>query len=173
MQAVDCFTGQYEDYQAIDALYHNLEHTLQGALCLARLLQGRHAAKAQPELTERMVQLGLAAILLHDTGYLKKKDDLSGTGAKYTAIHVGRSVDFAVDLLRKKHFSEADVQSVRNMILSTGASTAADQIPFQNEAEKITGCAVATADLLGQIAAEDYVDKLPGLYAEFAEAGTA
>jgi FPC/CPF motif-containing protein YcgG len=43
-------------------------------------------------------------------------------------------------------------------------------IPFQGELEKVAGWALGTADLLGQMAAEDYVDKLPILYAEFAEA---
>jgi hypothetical protein len=44
------------------------------------------------------------------------------------------------------------------------------QIPFPNELERIVGNALGTADLLGQMAADDYVDKLPILYAEFAEA---
>ena len=39
--AVGCFNGNYQDYQAVDTRYHDLEHTLQGTLCLARLLQGR------------------------------------------------------------------------------------------------------------------------------------
>src|SRR6185437_13676797 len=43
-------------------------------------------------------------------------------------------------------------------------------IPFQSEEEKIAGFALGTADLLGQMAAEDYVEKLPVLYSEFAEA---
>ena len=42
--AVAWFGGKYRDYQAIDAHYHDLEHTLQGVLCMARLLaqRGRH-----------------------------------------------------------------------------------------------------------------------------------
>jgi hypothetical protein len=43
-------------------------------------------------------------------------------------------------------------------------------IPFQSEMEKIVGYALGTSDLLGQMAAEDYVEKLPILYTEFAEA---
>ena len=43
-------------------------------------------------------------------------------------------------------------------------------IPFQSEMEKLVGFTLGTADLLGQMAAEDYVEKLPVLYAEFAEA---
>src|SRR5947209_20555043 len=84
----DCFHGNYRDYQPIDARYHDLEHTMQGALCFARLLKGRHFANATPPLTQKMFELGLLAILLHDTGYLKKRSDTEGTGAKYTWIHV-------------------------------------------------------------------------------------
>ena len=62
------FTGNYPGYQAIDARYHDLEHTLQGTLCLARLLRGRHYAGANPVLTPVMFELGLLAILAHDTG---------------------------------------------------------------------------------------------------------
>ena len=28
---MECFEGRYQDYQPIDAHYHDLEHTLQGA----------------------------------------------------------------------------------------------------------------------------------------------
>src|SRR5580765_1572179 len=73
--AKQCFTGHYADYQAIDAAYHDFEHTLQGTLCLMLILQGRQAAQAQPLLTQKMFELGLLAILFHDTGYLKKKGD--------------------------------------------------------------------------------------------------
>src|SRR5580765_5044239 len=89
--AIECFTGHYADYQAVDAHYHDLEHTLQGTLCMARLLHGRQRSQVQPALTERLFQLGIVGILLHDTGYLKKRHDLEGTGAKYTATHVHRS----------------------------------------------------------------------------------
>src|SRR5258706_7757465 len=75
-----CFTGRHADYQAIDAGYHDFEHTLQGTLCLARLLHGRHVAGAVPVVTQHAFELALLAILFHDTGYLKKRDDTTGTG---------------------------------------------------------------------------------------------
>jgi hypothetical protein len=168
--AIACFTGDYGDYQPIDARYHDLEHTLQGTLCMGRLLLGRHRVGARPELTEKFFQLGIIGILLHDTGYLKKRDDTEGTGAKYTAIHVQRSAEFAARLLTEKGFSESDVRAVQNMIRCTGVDADLTSIPFQCELEKTVGQALATADLLGQMAAEDYVEKLPILYAEFAEA---
>jgi len=166
----DCFAGGYKDYQASDARYHDLEHTLQGTLCMARLLHGRHLADARPTITQRMFELGLLAILLHDTGYLKKKNDTGGTGAKYTFTHVTRSVGFAEEFLAEKGLPIKEILSVQNMIRCTGVNADLTRIPFQGELEKIIGFALGTADLLGQMAAEDYVDKLPILYSEFAEA---
>ena len=164
------FRGKYPGYQAIDARYHDFEHTLQGTLCLARLLRGRHFAGIQPLLTPRIFELGLLAILMHDTGYLKRSDDLKGTGAKYTLTHVRRSVEFSQIFLSEKGFSAEDIQAVQNMIRCTGVNVNLNTIPFASECEKVTGFALGTSDLLGQMAATDYVDKLPVLYLEFEEA---
>ncbi len=165
----DCFDGRYKDYQASDARYHDLEHTLQGTLCMARLLHGRHLAEATPAVTQSAYQLGLLAILLHDAGYLKKKGDSGGTGAKYTLTHVTRSVQFAGEFLEEKRVPVKDILSVQNMIRCTGVNVDLSRIPFQNELEQTVGFALGTADLLGQMAAEDYVEKLPTLFSEFDE----
>jgi hypothetical protein len=167
---IECFTGNYGDYQAVDAHYHDFEHTLQGTLCMVRLLHGRHRAGAQPVLTCRVFELGVAAILLHDSGYLKRKGDNDGTGAKYTLTHVARSAEFAAELLAEKGFSHQDILAVQNMIRCTGVNANLAAIPFQSEIETIVGFSLATADLLGQMAADDYIEKLPTLYLEFAEA---
>lgn len=167
---VECFKGQHPGYQAIDAQYHDLEHTMQGTLCMARLIHGRAKAGVEPQLSERVFRLGLLAILLHDTGYLKRQEDREGTGAKYTIVHVDRSADFAGELLGEKGYSKQDIHAVQNMIRCTGLNANLAALPFANQEERITGYALATSDLLGQMAASDYVDKLPVLYAEFAEA---
>jgi hypothetical protein len=167
---IDCFSGRYPGYQAIDAKYHDFEHTLQGALCMARLLLARHRANAEPRITRKMFELGIMAILLHDTGYLKKNGDHGGTGAKYTVVHVRRSADFAAEMLHGKGYAKEDIHAVQDMILCTGVNAALDKIPFRTDLEKMVGFALGTADLLGQMAADDYVEKLPVLYSEFAEA---
>lgn len=167
--ALDSFRGRYDNFQAIDARYHDLEHTMQGTLCFMRLLQGYQRARVQPELTEPMVQLGLIAILLHDTGYLKTRDDREGTGAKYTLTHVNRSCDFAAKLLAEKGCSGAQVAAVQNMIRCTGVNVDLQKIPFASEEQRILGYALGTADLLGQMAADDYIDKLGILFDEFEE----
>jgi len=168
--ALECFEGRYRDYQAVDLLYHDLEHTLQGTLCLGRILRGRHVAQAEPELPCRLFELALLGILLHDTGYLKRRDDTTGTGAKYTIVHVERSAEFAGELLAEKGFGAEEILAVQRMIRCTGIGAVIKAIPFQNTAERLAGFALASADLLGQMAAEDYVDKLPLLYEEFREA---
>lgn len=168
--ASQCFNGRYADYQAIDARYHDFEHTLQGTLCLARLLHGWHEAGGTPALHRQAVELALLAILFHDTGYLKKRSDADGTGAKYTYTHVVRSADFARTFLSGKGYAAADVEAIRHMISCTGVNTDLAAIPFRDELERKLGYALATADLLGQMAAHDYVDKLPILFQEFAEA---
>jgi hypothetical protein len=164
------FSGAYDDYQAIDAKYHDFEHTLQGTLCFVRLLEGYHRAGARPLLTERMFELGVLAILLHDTGYLKKRDDQQGTGAKYTLTHVNRSAEFAGKLLADQGFKPEEIRTVQNMIRCTGLNADLKSIPFQSELERNMGFALGTADLLGQMAADDYIDKLGILFLEFEEA---
>jgi hypothetical protein len=167
--ADECFSGRCPGYQAIDARYHDFEHTLQGTLCLARLLHQRQVAGARPELTQHGFELALLAILFHDTGYLKKRDDTDGTGAKYTLVHVTRSIDFAREFLLARNYSAEDVEAIHNMIGCTGVNVDLQTIRFGDPLERMLGCALATADLLGQMAAPDYVDKLPILYQEFAE----
>jgi len=169
--AIDCFNGRHPDFQAIDARYHDLEHTLQGALCLSTLLRGRHEAGEQPPLGQEHYELAILAILFHDTGYLKRRHDTTGTGAKYTQTHVSRSCEFAADYLATKGYGARELSSVQNMIRCTGMGANVGAIPFQSEEERLAGFALGTADLLGQMAAPDYVDKLPVLYEEFVEAG--
>ena len=114
------FRGEDPDHLAIDARYHDLEHTLQGALAFSSLLRGRAEAGAAPALSRETFELGVIAILLHDTGYLKRRDDTEGTGAKYTATHVNRSCEFAERLLRAHDHSAGQVLGVQNMIRCTG-----------------------------------------------------
>ncbi|MBL6764954.1 MAG: HD domain-containing protein [Verrucomicrobiae bacterium] len=167
--AVSAFEGRYKDYQPVDAKYHDFEHTLQGTLCLALILKGRVLSGLKPTLPQKMFELGMIAILLHDTGYLKVRGDSEGTGAKYTLIHVSRSSDFARQLLEEQGFSESDAGIVQRMIRCTGVNLKVEKIPFQTDTEKIIGYALGSADLIGQMAASDYVDKLPILFDEFEE----
>lgn len=171
--AGDAFKGKYAEYQHIDARYHDLEHTLQGTLCMMRLLGRRAAVDAAPALDRRTFELGLLGILLHDTGYLKVQGDDEGTGAKYTLVHVRRSCEFASRLLAEKGFGVDDIVAVQQMIRCTGVNVNLRSIPFASEPVRVAGFALGTSDLLGQMAADDYIDKLPILFEEFRESAEA
>lgn len=54
--------------------------------------------------------------------------------------------------------------------MCTGVVVNYDDLPFHSEEERIAGYALGTADLLGQMSAADYPEKLPLLYREFEEA---
>lgn len=164
------FLGQDPEFLPVDALYHDFEHTMQGTLALAALLHHRGSASEAPQITAAEFERAILAILIHDSGYLKRREDLSGTGAKYTFTHVQRSCDFAVVQLERRGYSSADISAVQNMIRCTGLGAATARIPFADDAERVCGFALGTADLVGQMAASDYPDKLPVLFAEFQEA---
>lgn len=163
------FAGNHPDYAPNDVGYHDLEHTLQATVCLVLLLEGRHAAGVEPRFGPRQFELALAAVLLHDTGYLKLRSDTQGTGAKYTFCHVLRSCAFAAAYLPKHRATKDEIEEVLGTINCTGPSTEIDRIYFKDAAARTIGCAVATADYLAQMAAPDYPDELEILYREFRE----
>jgi hypothetical protein len=163
------FTGRHPDYQAVDLRYHDLEHTLQATLCFARLMAGRHRARVEPIITSRQFELGLAGVMLHDTGYLKLRSDTQGTGAKYTYTHVLRSCAFAAVYLPRLGTTLTEVQDVLSSISCTGPRNEIGRMDFRAPVEKIIGCSIATADYLGQLAAADYPGELEILYNEFHE----
>ena len=163
------FAGCFPGYQACDMTYHDLEHTLQGTVALTHLLDGMNRAPDGLFLSSSFFVLGTAAILLHDSGYLKEIGDIPGTGAKYTITHVDRSMDFAERYLALRRHLSPDLNAVRHMIHCTGFFVDTNKIPFQSEPEKMIGFALGTADLLGQMAAPNYLEELDGLYEEFHE----
>lgn len=164
------FAGQHAGYQALDMRYHNQEHTLQATVCACRMLEGRHAAGVLPSLGRRECESLLAAVLLHDTGYVKRQEDTTGTGAKYTFVHEQRSCEFAEGYLPSVGFSADEMAEINAAIRCTGPRNKIANVQFPRPAARVLATLVVTADYLSQMAAPDYVDKLPALFREFEEA---
>ena len=163
------FCGGHPDYLPNDLSYHSLKHTLQATVCLVQLLAGRHKAKVEPRLHAHDFELAVAAVLLHDAGYLKTRSDREGTGAKYTFCHVLRSCSYAASYLPTLGATEADIEGVLGAITCTGPTKEISRLHFRQPIERIIGCSLATADFLSQIAASDYPDLLEPLFHEFEE----
>jgi hypothetical protein len=126
------FHGRHPGYAAIDAHYHSLEHTLQAVVCLVLLLEGRRMARVRPALDSRQFELAVAAALLHDTGFLRLRNDTKGTGAKYTFCHVLRSCAFTASYLPTVGADDRDVETVLCAINCTGPNMEIGRLWFRN-----------------------------------------
>lgn len=164
------FEGRYAGYQAIDMEYHDYEHTLQATVCLTHMLLGRRLTPDLPELRVRDWELAVMAVLLHDTGYLKKTGDDSGTGAKYTFIHERRSCDFTREYLPGLGVTQPEIEDICSAIICTGPRSRIGEVSFAREEARQMAFLLVTADYLAQMSAADYLEKLPRLYQEFVEA---
>lgn len=164
------FHGEYAGYQAIDMQYHDFEHTLQATVCLIDLLQGRSRTFDRPVLRARDWELAIMAVLLHDTGYLKKTDDREGTGAKYTFVHERRSCDFTREYLPRMGVTASEIEDICAAIICTGPRSKISQISFHRDEARQMAFILVTADYLAQMSAADYLEKLPSLFREFHEA---
>jgi len=162
------FNGDYPGYRACNALYHDLEHTLETFLALARLIHGAHVSGRG--IAPRSIALGLVTALLHDIGYIQLACDTSGTGAKYTHVHISRGIEFMQSYLPGKGLSEPDILVCRKMILFTDMERDLRSIHFRSKDHVLVGKMLAVADLIGQMASRVYLEKLLLLYCEFEEA---
>jgi hypothetical protein len=165
----DLYEGRDLDYQGIDVAYHDLEHTLQVTMCMARLVTNRHNDDTDFSLSGHQYDLCIASALMHDLGYLKLEGDLVGTGAKYTFVHEQRGCQMAELELRDLEWGKGDIELLQNMIMCTGPRASIDKIPFRDEMGLFLGRALCTADYIGQMSDYRYIQKLPGLFLEFQE----
>jgi hypothetical protein len=166
---VDLFNGQYPGYRASTAKYHNLEHTKAVVLATARLMHGH--AQNENTFTPLNVEIGLAAALFHDIGYIQADYDLEGSGAKYTIGHEERSIAFMREYLSGKNFSFRDMSDCAHVIYCTMLATSPNAIPFRTKEIETLGKIVGSADLLAQIADRMYLERLLLLFLEFEEGG--
>jgi hypothetical protein len=166
---IGLFDGKKQGFQRCDTKYHDLFHTLQVLPPFLGILDGWNKSGKTPQITKDCFDLGLISVLLHDTGYIKNDGDHKGTGGKYTFVHIQRSIDFAEHYLPQIGFDEQKIESVRNIIMCTGVRVDYSRLRFRNEEERIIGYALGTSDLIGQMSAIDYPEKLHALFAEFEE----
>lgn len=166
---VKLFRGEYPGYRACNTWYHDLKHTTDCLLAMARLIHGGFVQGRV--MKERDVALGLIAALLHDTGYIQTVEDDNGTGAKYTMVHVDRSIEFMRIYFAQRGYSAKDFLFCRNCLKCTGLEVKIDALQFISPNNETLGQMLGTADLLGQMADQTYLERLRFLYHEFKEGG--
>ncbi|MCB4790301.1 MAG: hypothetical protein LHV68_00260 [Elusimicrobia bacterium] len=164
----DLYDGNYPGYGKCKTKYHDKIHTTDALLSISRLIDG-YNLENRTKLQLSRVKTALIASIFHDTGYIQKISDKTGTGAKYTLSHVERSIEFLGKYYKIVKFSRQDYLSAKNMISCTGLMTNLATILFKDKSERLLGYMLGTSDLLGQMASRTYLERLTHLYKEFKE----
>jgi len=163
------FEGRYPGFLACDTLYHDIRHTLDMTLAMARLVDGHDRNCAPSErIGARRAVMGIVIALLHDCGYLKRSSEANvQNGAIFTKVHVSRSADFIVSYLPTIGYA-AEAPLASRLVHFTGYEMDIDQIAVEDPRDRMIGCMVGTADLIGQMSDRMYLEKVREfLYEEF------
>ncbi len=164
---IDLFNGNYEGYMPCNTKYHDLTHTTGTFLAMARLTHG--AVLDNQVFSQREISLALAAALFHDAGYIQENHDKEGTGAKYTDIHVMRSMEFLGRHGAEHGLSEDEIEAGRALILGTDILRDLSSVSFGSKRMELLARMLAVADIVSQMSDRIYLEKLLFLYQEFME----
>lgn len=166
---VKLFRGNFNGYRKCNTKYHDLRHTEDCLLVMAKLIHGAYLNGFH--FSKRTVNLGLISAIMHDTGYIQPANDNNGTGAKYTITHIDKSIDFVKKYFELKEYSTNDFYFVKNCLECTGLNVKVKDIKFESLENELMGKILGTADLIGQMSDVNYLQKLPFLFDEFQEGG--
>lgn len=170
------FEGRYPGYKGCDTTYHDMQHTLDMTLALARLVVGYERSAEPPDrLGASRAQMAVLTSLFHDSGYIRHeiRDKGFSNGAEFTLYHVSRSADFLRRYLPDLGLaSDAAISSV--IVHFTGYELDLDEIELDDPRDIICGHLIGTADLIAQMADRCYLEKCRDrLYKEFVIGGVA
>jgi hypothetical protein len=163
------FRGTFPGYLPCDTLYHDLRHTLDMTLAMARLLDGHDRTHVEAErIGARRAMLGVVVALLHDSGYMKRASEAHiENGAVFTKVHVSRSADFLTRYLPQLGYAE-EAGAAAKLVHFTGYEMDIEDIQLHDPKDRLLGCLVGTADLIGQMSDRLYLEKCREfLYPEF------
>ena len=170
------FNGQYPGYHGCDTTYHDVQHSLDMTLAMARLVAGyEQSADTGERLGAERARMAILTSLFHDAGYIRhrERDEDFDNGAEFTLYHVSRSADFLRRYLPSlgmtKHIG------VSSMIVHfTGYELDLDDIELDDPRDVLCGHLLGTADLISQMADRCYLEKCRDrLYKEFVLGGIA
>jgi len=172
----DCsrmFRGELAGYRSCDTAYHDIQHTMEVTLAMARLIDGYERGRiGQESIDEKLFRLGVVTALFHDCGYILRNDDNSvRSGAEYTLIHVSRGAKFLKEYLPGLGMGDmADIAA--NLIHFTGYERPVASIEVPGLIYRLLGNLLGSADIIGQMSDRCYLEKCRDrLYPEFLAGG--
>ena len=169
------FSGQFPGYLGCDTVYHDMQHSLDDTLAMARLLAGYDRTHApEQRLGAERALLGIIVGLFHDSGYIRQSDDtLHRNGAEFTRTHVMRGANFLARYLPAIGLANW-VPVATQVIHFTGYEVPFKDIRLDDERDRRVGHLLGTADMLAQMSDRCYLEKCRDrLYPEFVLGGVA
>ncbi len=164
---VSLYQGQWPGERECNTQFHDLRHITDTMLAMARLIHG--AVITGRHLSPRQVLVGMVSALVHDAGYIQDKSDADGTGAKYTTVHVERSMNFIERYGQRYGLTAEEIPECKMMIQCTDLDTDISSIQFPSGSVELLSKLLGCADLIGQMADRIYLEKLFYLFKEFEE----
>ncbi len=176
-RTVALYRGKHPEYCPCDTEYHDLQHVLDVTLAMSRLLDGYERARsiAEPALTRQVFVVGVVCALLHDFGYLRRRNDRKHHyGAEYTLTHVSRSSAFLRQFVREMGMEEKYSRAAAILVHYTGYERPAETIRLGDPLLRRVGHMLGSADILAQMSDRCYLEKCRDrLYPEFVLGGLA
>lgn len=167
------YGGRFPGLLACDTPYHDLRHTLDTALVMARMLDGHEASRQRPgpALGAELCMVGVLLALFHDIGFLRREGEEALAGAQLVRIHEGRSIEFAVAFFERAGLQQH--QPMAQLILATAFRESLDTLfAAHNSTEVALACMTASADVLSQLSDRFYLERCRDfLYQEFVLGG--
>jgi hypothetical protein len=149
-------------YHKLETKYHDLNHFLTSASVFLDIYTNI-VEKNIIKLNEQDFFCGVVAVMYHDIGFLKSKEDKNGTGAQYINTHVERGCNFI-----RNNFDNILTKEEKTRICELIMVTDYFKKTENSQIDHIGAC-VALGDWLSQMSDEQYVQKLDKLYEEFDE----
>jgi hypothetical protein len=170
-----------------EAPYHDVNHTIMVTLVGQEILRGRHITRGG--ITPHDWLHFMVSLLCHDIGYVRgvchgdgggrfvmnTRGDTTelpagATDAALTPYHVNRSKIFV-----RERFGKSTLSHIDTMVIEANIENTRFPVPQDEEHADTMDYPglVRSADLIGQLADPNYLRKIPALFAEFSETGTA
>lgn len=162
------FTGQEPGYLGVDTVYHDLQHTQDVVLAMARLMAGYELEPDGPRIGAERALMGMVTALFHDAGYIREVGEAAiPNGAVFTRNHVTRSARYLAKYLPGVGLGDW-VPVATRIVHFTGYEMPVDSIRIADPRDRLVGHLLGTADMLAQMADRCYLEKCRDrLYAEF------
>lgn len=152
------YRGDYPGLLRCDTLYHDLRHSLDAGLTMARLLDGyarSHPPSGAMGIDADHALLGILLALFHDIGLIRRDSEAHLWGPALTPIHEERGVEFMEGYLSNTTLGalvgEAKLIMATKLVFKIPASW--------SMLEQILGSMAATADLVSQLSDRYYLEK--------------